>query len=250
MAALDEGQGHEEVLRHLDPASWLEATDVEHRYGKNLMIYYRYWHMYEKDIDGQDDFFAWLDHKRGKHVDLPWCRRKKLEASKVLYMTPEQAEWFQVDVEDGILWETSKKEKLNTMRWGFVRAWQAAMNVGSGVWIFVLSFDYKLYVAQKIPGRLHHSSFLAGRATRAAGNIVVQDGKLLAVAGTSGHYRPTPENVEKMKEWLSRKGVKMQDVTWFSRKFNIFSFLKSCCKKTTTAAQDSEHLAVASETAL
>ena len=79
---------------------------------------------------------------------------------------------------------------------------------------------------------------------------VVQDGKLLAVAGTSGHYRPTPKNVEKMKEWLSRKGVKMQDVTWFSRKFNIFSFLKSCCKKTTTAAQDSEHLAVASETAL
>ena len=56
-----------------DIGSWLELTDIKHRYGKNLMKYYRYWLMYEKE---DDDFFKWLDEGGGLHRDLPWCRRK------------------------------------------------------------------------------------------------------------------------------------------------------------------------------
>ena len=42
-------------VKQLDIGSWLELTDIKHRYGKFLMKYYRYWLMYEKEED--EDFF-------------------------------------------------------------------------------------------------------------------------------------------------------------------------------------------------
>ena len=36
-------------VKQLDIGSWLELTDIKHRYGKSLMKYYRYWLMYEKE---------------------------------------------------------------------------------------------------------------------------------------------------------------------------------------------------------
>eukprot|EP00945_MAST-04E_sp_MAST-4E-sp1_P000219 g219.t1 len=217
-------------LRQLDPASWLEYTDVKHRYGKSLMLYYRYWNMYEKDSEDDQDFFLWLDHGFGKHRDLPWLRRKKLEASQVQYMTESQRALFEIKVENGIMTlnNSPSGERLNTSRWGCVGAWQAGMNFGRGIWIFVLSMDFRLYVAQKITGRLHHSSFLAGGPTRAAGNIIVRDGKLLAIAGTSGHYRPTAENITLMKEWLANNGVVMKDIHWFGHSMGPLQFFKAC----------------------
>lgn len=43
-------------------------------------------------------------------------------------------------------------------------------------WIYVLSPEKVLYVAQKEKGHFHHSSFLAGGAAIAAGKLVVSNG--------------------------------------------------------------------------
>ena len=45
-------------------------------------------------------------------------------------------------------------------------------------WIFVLSTSKALYVGKKMKGKFHHSSFLAGGATLAAGRLVVENGIL------------------------------------------------------------------------
>lgn len=45
-------------------------------------------------------------------------------------------------------------------------------------WIFVLSTSKTLYVGKKMKGKFHHSSFLAGGATLAAGRLVVENGIL------------------------------------------------------------------------
>ena len=50
--------------------------------------------------------------------------------------------------------------------------------------------------------------------------------ELLAVAGTSGHYRPTAENIALMKEWLAKNGVIIKDVHWFGHSITPFSYLK------------------------
>lgn len=42
-------------------------------------------------------------------------------------------------------------------------------------------------------GKFHHSSFLAGRDVKAAGDWEVDNGKLKTISATSGHYRPPLE---------------------------------------------------------
>ena len=42
-------------------------------------------------------------------------------------------------------------------------------------------------------GKFHHSSFLAGREVKAAGDWQVDQGKLVTISATSGHYRPPLE---------------------------------------------------------
>jgi hypothetical protein len=44
-------------------------------------------------------------------------------------------------------------------------------------------------------GKFHHSSFLAGREVKAAGDWEVDHGKLKTISATSGHYRPPLEAV-------------------------------------------------------
>lgn len=43
-------------------------------------------------------------------------------------------------------------------------------------WIFVLSTSKELYIGRKTKGAFHHSSFLAGEATSAAGRIIAEKG--------------------------------------------------------------------------
>ncbi|KAL5078958.1 hypothetical protein RYX36_007379, partial [Vicia faba] len=45
-------------------------------------------------------------------------------------------------------------------------------------WIFVMSTEKKLYAGKKKKGLFHHSSFLAGGATLAAGRLEAEDGVL------------------------------------------------------------------------
>src|SRR6185436_16039627 len=42
-------------------------------------------------------------------------------------------------------------------------------------------------------GKFHHSSFLAGREVKAAGDWRIEQGKLKAISAISGHYHPTLE---------------------------------------------------------
>lgn len=56
--------------------------------------------------------------------------------------------------------------------------------------IFVLSPSGYLYAHSKDVGRFHHSTFLSGRPTAAAGCIAVKDGVIVAQNNASGHYQP------------------------------------------------------------
>lgn len=47
---------------------------------------------------------------------------------------------------------------------------------------------------------------------RAAGNLVVNEGKLLRISPHSGHYMPTPEDMKWVLNLLSRRGVDLTDV--------------------------------------
>ncbi|KAJ6793740.1 IQ domain-containing protein IQM3-like [Iris pallida] len=79
-------------------------------------------------------------------------------------------------------------------------------------WIFVMSTSKNLYAGQKKKGLFHHSSFLAGGVTLAAGRFTVEDGVLKSISAYSGHYKPSEENLNNFLNFLRENGVDPSEV--------------------------------------
>jgi len=79
-------------------------------------------------------------------------------------------------------------------------------------WIYVWDMHSRLYINRKMPGRFHHSSFVAGGAVKAAGSIVVEDGVLKQLTTWSGHYRPRASDIALFLQWLESNHVDMTNV--------------------------------------
>ena len=61
-------------------------------------------------------------------------------------------------------------------------------------------------------GKFHHSSFLAGRDVKAAGDWKVTQGKLMMISAISGHYHPTLESLK--GALVDLQAVSRQLVSW------------------------------------
>jgi hypothetical protein len=148
---------------------WLEVLDPAHR------------HAYELSAKWQ----AWLND--------PECIREKRSFWDYLGTPPDpQVEYLQegahwaVEVgPDGRLLDC-EGDPLST------RVYSTAFS-GQGWAIFVYSPASQLYVSNHEPGAFHHSSFLGGGAVRAAGEIIVDNGRVRALTAKTGHYWTTPE---------------------------------------------------------
>lgn len=80
----------------MDLRYFLEMVDTKHRYGANLQIYHEYW---QRQSTTQN-FFYWLDHGPGRHLDLPLCNREKLDRERIRYLTREERKDYLVEVDD------------------------------------------------------------------------------------------------------------------------------------------------------
>jgi len=78
--------------------------------------------------------------------------------------------------------------------------------------MFVIGPDETLYVAEKVWGTFHHTSFLGGSVVLGAGSMMVTGGKLNLVNPHSGHYLPSPENFARCCAILESKGIRMDGV--------------------------------------
>ncbi|CAI9760819.1 unnamed protein product [Fraxinus pennsylvanica] len=176
---------------------WIEAIDPRHRYGHSLHLYYKEWC---KSNAGQA-FFYWLDLGEGKEVDLEECPRSKLRQQCIEYLGPQEREHYECVVVDGKILHKLTGKPLHT-------------NKGSPElkWIFVVSTSKKLYTGEKKKGLFHHSSFLAGGATLAAGRLMVVDGVLKCISPYSGHYKPTDDSLESFLSILKENGVNLEEV--------------------------------------
>ncbi|CAK7340284.1 unnamed protein product [Dovyalis caffra] len=118
-----------------------------------------------------------LDVGDGKEVDVQECPRPKLQENSIKYLGPS-------------------KNLVDS----------------KGKWIFVLSPTKRLYAGQKKRGKFHHSSFLAGGATIAAGTLIVENGILKFISPMSGHYRPTQDKFESFLSFFKESGVNLDEV--------------------------------------
>jgi hypothetical protein len=75
--------------------------------------------------------------------------------------------------------------------------------------MFVISPEGKMYIGRARVGRFHHSSFLA---VWAAGEVRVENGKIVEITNGSGHYQPTYTQMLRFYRWLSDRGVDLEGV--------------------------------------
>ncbi|KAF7804321.1 IQ domain-containing protein IQM3-like [Senna tora] len=176
---------------------WIEAIDPRHRYGHNLHIYYEEW----CKTDAGQPFFYWLDVGDGKNVDLVQCPRSKLRKQCIKYLGPQERKHYEYIVDEGKFIHKQSGDLLHTKK-----------DSESAKLIFVMSTSKKLYAGQKKKGLFHHSSFLAGGTTLAAGRLVAHHGILKSISAYSGHYRPTDDSLDTFLSYLKENGVNLDEV--------------------------------------
>ncbi|KAK4433160.1 IQ domain-containing protein IQM3 [Sesamum alatum] len=183
--------------KKLDFQHWIEAIDPRHRYGHNLHIYFDEWCRSHTD----QPFFYWLDVGDGKGVSLNECPRSRLLQECITYLGPQERECYEYIIVEGELMHKQTGHLLDTNK-----------EVADSKWIFVMSTAGKLYAGEKKKGRFHHSSFLAGGATLAAGRLTAERGKLKSISAYSGHYRPTDANLSIFLTFLQNSRVNLEEV--------------------------------------
>ncbi|KAI7547318.1 hypothetical protein KC331_g5085 [Hortaea werneckii] len=95
----------------MDLRYFLEMTDTQHRYGANLQVYHAEW----KRSQTKQNFFLWLDHGEGSHLDLPGCSREKLERERIRYLSREERKDYLVRIDsDGKLRWRKNDELITT----------------------------------------------------------------------------------------------------------------------------------------
>ncbi|XP_030532388.1 IQ domain-containing protein IQM3-like [Rhodamnia argentea] len=176
---------------------WIEAIDPRHRYGHCLHLYYEEW----CEAESGQPFFYWLDIGDGKELDLKECPRSKLRQQCIKYLGPQERENYEYVVVKGKIIHKQSGEFLHTKK-----------GSEDAKWIFVMSTLKKLYAGEKKKGVFHHSSFLAGGATIAAGRLVAEHGVLKAISAYSGHYRPTEDRLDSFLSFLKENGVNLDKV--------------------------------------
>lgn len=101
----------EKIAKAMDLQYFLEMVDSKHRYGSNLRAYHNEW----KKSDTHENFFYWLDHGGGRHLELPTVSRARLEAEQVRYLSREERQKYLVEVdEQGRLCWAKNGERITT----------------------------------------------------------------------------------------------------------------------------------------
>ncbi|KAL2323119.1 hypothetical protein Fmac_027498 [Flemingia macrophylla] len=205
---------------------WIEAIDPRHRYGHNLHYYYEEWC---KTAAGQP-FFYWLDLGNGKNLDLEQCPRSKLRNQCIKYLGPQEREHYEYVVYEGKI--------IHQQSGAFLHTSEDSKNAK---WIFVMSTSKKLYAGKKKKGLFHHSSFLAGGATLAAGRLEAEHGILKSISAYSGHYRPTDEALNTFLSYLKENGVKLDAVEIRNPRDDTDTYEDGKVSETTKGSEDSSN---------
>jgi hypothetical protein len=85
-------------------------------------------------------------------------------------------------------------------------------------YIFVLSNQNELFATTKqvkAPhGRVHHSSLVRGEPVNAGGMMRITKNadhtRRILITNESGHYKPSPESVDRVVNWLNEHGLQFQ----------------------------------------
>jgi hypothetical protein len=129
---------------------------------------------------GAKTLWGWSDEDVERYREL--VANPEPERWKVKYLR-DPAERERYAVRPGPVWLDADGRPFDTTN-------MTSKASGPGFAIFVMDLEGRVYAGAHRVGLFHHSSFLAGGNVAAAGELRVQNGKLLDVTAKSGHYLP------------------------------------------------------------
>ncbi len=185
------GFQHTLPTKELDTRYIWEFLDPEHRYGN---------HLYNERIKFEKMLLSNPSSKwRGKFLE--WVNAEHKRIPKVSFFSKEEQEDLRLRFENGKI--TLPKEKLFKPRTTLM---------------FVLSKDGEFYVGYKERGNslrksIGHSSLLANKPVTSAGRITFDnEGNVLVIGDSSGHYRPGKFEMFLALHALQNKGIDLSKV--------------------------------------
>lgn len=213
---LDAHRGTAHTLLHHD--FWLEALDEQHRYGCHLRAFHAAWKLEQlgKDVAAEknDDssFFHWLDHGRGRTLELPECSQQDLRRAIVTYCNNEQRKRYE------LRFVPTDEVETESFVAEFAATGELAHTDEQCKWIFVVALDGRMYLGRKRKGQFHHSSFVAGRPIIAAGKAVIKRGRILAIEPHSGHFKPALDSLSALRSVLESNHVDVDSIAFIKPK--------------------------------
>lgn len=164
-------------------------------------------------------------------IDNVWSKNANQEGTRFTevstkyFKTPEEQAAHEGSVQDGKILN-AQGEALDTSGASGIGTMYGE---GKGKHIFAISEDDKLRTADpwgehgerpiaNAPNEAHldminHSSLVAGGKVKAAGDLTVDDGKLVQVSDQSGHYTPNGEMVHQALDHFEQGGVDLHDTS-------------------------------------
>ena len=122
-------------------------------------------------------------------------------AAGVRYLSAQERENYRVDIRGGKATDPSGA--------AFSTAGMFSHESGNGWGIFAMGFQNLLYVAEHAVGAFHHSSFFSGAPIKSAGEICVNNGKVVGLTNKTGHYKAGPAELKAMLVVLRALGVNL-----------------------------------------
>lgn len=167
---------------------WLELLDPMHRPGFMLRPRYESWLSDDDAVKTKQSFWNYIgtQTKGAGMAEVEYLNESGGPARYEVAFGPDRR-----------LYEVLGAQPFSTER-------HETHFSGDGWAIFVVSPTGQIYSASHILGKLHHSSFLGGRPVMAAGEMVVDDGVIRIITAKSGHYRPKPEDLQRMVNRLTQ----------------------------------------------
>ena len=205
----------------------METLDAKHRYGMCLKQYYLAWkESVDKGIaDPAVSFFEWYDYGQGRAVEVGGkkCKREHLERLKVKFCDSEERQQYEVEFEAVV------ENGISNLQLKYKQSGQPIFAPGSNLFnkllatkfIFVWDLSKRFYVHKKVSGHFHHSSFVSGEPVYSAGMLsTTREGYLRVISPHSGHYKPTLQHMDHLKEYLASYGSDMSNVLFLTTTFD------------------------------
>jgi len=179
----------EYVAEFLDPLHRSKASVLYQHYktwDNPTAISFQGW-LGDRTITSSDD--------AQNYIEMMWPDSNTGQAKQVLYLDDNARRDYRLEMHGGLYYRPiDNGAPFHTAN--------HSTGPGQDGWaIFVMSPSGYFYAHSKDVGKFHHSSFLSGRPTLAAGCLAVNNGKIVGQNNASGHYKPgSDQSLQFVKE--------------------------------------------------